>query len=310
MEYLVLKRGGRGLAVLPERHKPDARHGRRGPASGGGLPRASTIRELVSGYGIAYIGLDTASRPPRHRNCARMDEFFDIPTVIVIVIAIVVLFRLRSVLGTRTGNERSPLQRAQQNQAKPAGDDKITPLRPAPVAPPANVDAERRALKLQAEIEQLSHGDAAVASGLKALAEADSGFSPKAFLEGAKSAYEMIVTAFATGDRKTLRTLLEKEVYDGFEQAIASREAAGNKVDFTFVGLPKVEISDAEIDRRDARIAVRFTAEVVQATRDKDGTLLEGNADQVQTIADEWTFARNPKSRDPNWKLVATNQLS
>ena len=84
----------------------------------------------------------------------------------------------------------------------------------------------------------------------------------------------------------------------------------GHKVDFTFVGLPKIEITDAELDKRDARVTIKFNAEVVQATRDKDGALIEGNADQVQTIADEWTFARPPKSRDPNWKLVATNQLS
>jgi len=240
-----------------------------------------------------------------------MDEFFDIPTVIVIVIAIVVLFRLRSVLGTRTGNERSPLQRAQQNQPKPANDEKVTPIRPAAAQPtPLPADPDRRALKLDAEIEQLSHGDAQVAAGLKAIGEADPTFSPKSFLEGAKAAYEMIVTAFAQGDRKTLKTLLEKEVYDGFDKAIADREALGHKIDFTFVGLPKVEISDAELDRRDARVAVRFNAEVVQATKNKDGQLIDGNAEQVQTIADEWTFARSPKSRDPNWKLVATNQLS
>ena len=237
-----------------------------------------------------------------------MDEFFDIPTVIVIVIAIIVLFRLRSVLGTRTGNERPPVPRVQPTQAKPANDERPNALRTATPAPQPDVD--RRALKLSAEIEQLSHGDAALAKGLNDIAAADATFSPKSFLEGAKQAYEMIVTGFATGDRKTLKTLLEKDVYDGFEKAIAEREAAGRKVDFTFVGLPKIEISDAEIDRRDARVAVKFTAEVVQATRDKDGTLIEGNADQVQTIADEWTFARNPKSRDPNWNLVATNQLS
>ena len=237
-----------------------------------------------------------------------MDEFFDIPTLIVIGVAIFVLFRLRQVLGSRTGTEKSPLQRAQQ-QTKPANDEKVVPLRPTP--PPApDLDSDRRALKLQAEIDQLSRGNAEVATGLKAIADADPGFSPKSFLEGAKSAYEMIVTAFAAGDRKTLRNLLEKDVYDGFERAIADREAAGRTVDFTFVGLPKIEISDADYDKRDVRVAVKFTAEVVQATRDKDGTLIEGNADQVQNIADEWTFARNPKSRDPNWKLVATNQLS
>lgn len=240
-----------------------------------------------------------------------MDEFFDIPTLIVIGVAIFVLFRLRSVLGTRTGNERSPLQRAQQSQQnKPAAtaDEKVTPIRqPLPVV---DLDVDRRALKLNAEIDQLSHGDGAVALGLKQIGDADPTFSPKAFLEGAKSAYEMIVTAFATGDRKTLKNLLEKDVYDGFEKAIIDREAAGHKIDFTFVGLPKVEISEAEIDRRDARIVVKFNAEVVQATKDKDGTMIEGNADQVQSIADEWTFARSPKSRDPNWRLVATNQLS
>jgi len=214
-------------------------------------------------------------------------------------------------MGTRTGNERSPLQRAQQNQPKPANDEKVTPIRPAAAQPaPLPADPDRRALKLDAEIEQLSHGDAQVAAGLKTIGEADPTFSPKSFLEGAKAAYEMIVTAFAQGDRKTLKTLLEKEVYDGFDKAIADREALGHKIDFTFVGLPKVEISDAELDRRDARVAVRFNAEVVQATKNKDGQLIDGNAEQVQTIADEWTFARSPKSRDPNWKLVATNQLS
>jgi predicted lipid-binding transport protein (Tim44 family) len=243
-----------------------------------------------------------------------MDEFFDIPTLIVIGIAIFVLFRLRGVLGTRTGNERPPVPRVQPMQSKTnvkaPTDDKVTPIRPVVQPAPAEQDAERRALKTSAEIEQLSHGDANVAAGLKAIADADASFSPKSFLEGAKAAYEMIVTAFASGDRKTLKNLLEKDVYDGFEAAIAEREGQNRKVDFTFVGLPKIEISDAEIDKRDARVAVKFTAEVVQATKDKDGTVIEGNAEQVQTIADEWTFARNPKSRDPNWKLVATNQLS
>jgi predicted lipid-binding transport protein (Tim44 family) len=242
-----------------------------------------------------------------------MDEFFDIPTLIAIGIAVIVLWRLRSVLGTRTGNERSPLQRAQQNQAAKA-DAKVPALgRPAPEPTPAALsaaDADRRALKLEAEIDRLSHGDGHVATGLKAIGDADSSFSPKDFLDGAKAAYEMIVTAFATGDRKALKSLLDKDVYDGFEGAIAAREAEGKSVSFTFVGLPKIEIAHAELDKREARIAVAFTAEVVQATKDKDGTVIEGNATDVQTIADEWTFARSPKSRDPNWRLVATNQVS
>lgn len=237
-----------------------------------------------------------------------MDEFFDLPTLIVIGLAIVILFRLRSVLGTRTGNERTPLERAKTEASKT--DDTVVPLRPRPAEIAADADSERRARKLVVEIEQLSHGSEQVAAGLNAIAEADVTFGPKIFIEGAKAAYEMIVTAFAAGDRATLKNLLEKDVYDGFARAISDREAAGQKIDFTFVGLPKVEISEATLDKRDAQVTVRFDAEVVSATRDKDGALIDGNADQVQTIADEWTFARNPRSRDPNWKLVATNQLT
>ncbi|HEY0854051.1 MAG TPA: Tim44/TimA family putative adaptor protein [Devosia sp.] len=242
-----------------------------------------------------------------------MDDFFDLPTLIVIGLAIFILFRLRSVLGTRTGNERSPLERRNEAAAKAGakpGEDSVVQMRPRPVEPANDGDLERRARKLETEITQLSHGDAGIADGLKAIADADPSFGPKSFLEGAKQAYEMIVTAFAQGDRQTLKNLLEKDVYDGFERAIKDREAIGNKVDFTFVGLPKIEITEAELDKRNANVTIRFDAEVVQATRDKDGTLIEGNADQVQTISDEWTFARNPKSRDPNWKLVATNQIA
>jgi predicted lipid-binding transport protein (Tim44 family) len=239
-----------------------------------------------------------------------MDAFFDLPTLIVIGVAIVILFRLRSVLGTRTGNERPPVPRGQRAEPAPAErtEETVVPLRRKLPEPSGDTDSERQARRLAGEIDQFSHGDLQVSAGLKAIAEADPGFSPKAFLEGAKAAYEMIVTAFAQGDRKALRTLLERDVYDSFEKAIGEREAAGHKVDFTFVGLPKIEISAAEVDKRQAQVTVRFNAEIVSATRDKDGNLVEGNADQVQTIADEWTFARSPRSRDPNWKLVATEE--
>jgi predicted lipid-binding transport protein (Tim44 family) len=242
-----------------------------------------------------------------------MADFLDLPTLIVIGIAIVILFRLRSVLGTRTGNERPPVERrvksdAAKPAAKPIVEETIVPIRPRGAGNP-ELDDDRRARKTEAEIEQYSKGNAALAEGFKAVVEADPSFTPKSFLDGAKQAYEMIVTAFAAGDRVTLKNLLEKDVFDGFQRAIADREAAGQKVDFTFVGLPKVEFSDAEYDKKNVLVTIRFHAEVVSATRDKDGTLVEGNADQVQTIADEWTFARNPKSRDPNWKVITTSQL-
>ncbi len=237
-----------------------------------------------------------------------MDEFFDIPTLIVIGVAIVVLFRLRQVLGTKVGRQRPPI-----DNTPPAGGDTPVETNVVAMAPrgvePAPLDTDSRARKLEAEVEQFSHGDAAVADGLKAIAAADPAFLPKSFLEGAKQAYEMVLTAYAEGDRKTLKNLLEKDIYDGFERAMAEREAAGHKVDFTFVGLPKIEISHAGLDKRNAVVSIQFHADVVSATHDKDGALVEGHPSEVKVIADEWTFARNPKSRDPNWKLVATNQL-
>ena len=236
-----------------------------------------------------------------------MDEFFDLPTLVVIAVAVFVLFRLRSVLGTRTGNERPPMERRKPATAD-ASEETVVPLRPRGTGAP-DLDDERRARKTEAEIEQFSRGDAQLAAGFKAVVEADPSFTPKSFLDGAKQAYEMIVTAYAAGDRAMLKNLLEKDVFEGFQRAIGEREAAGQTVDFTFVGLPKVEISEAEYDRKNVLVTVRFHAEVVSATRDKDGNLVDGNADQVQTIADEWTFARNPKSRDPNWKVVTTSQL-
>jgi predicted lipid-binding transport protein (Tim44 family) len=238
-----------------------------------------------------------------------MEDFFDIPTLIVIGVAIVVLFRLRQVLGTRVGHER-PAQRPVEgdSQAQRPRDDAVVPLKPR-LAQQRPDDEELRARKIDAEIEQYAHGDPAVADGLRAIRAVDPQFSPKSFIDGAKQAYEMILTAFAAGDRKTLRNLLEKEVYDGFEQVMAGRDSRQEKVDFTFVGLPKIEIAHANYDKRNALVTMQFHAEVISATNGRDGALLEGSPNEVKFIADEWTFARNPKSRDPNWKLVATNQL-
>lgn len=239
-----------------------------------------------------------------------MDGFVDIYTIIFLVLAVVIFLRLRSVLGRRTGSERPPFDPYSRREApRPAaGDDKVIslPRRPAEGTEPA---AGGIATATEERIKTLAPEGSSLNAALRAIATADRSFDPDAFLTGAKAAYEMIVTAFAQGDRKALKNLLEKDVYEGFEKAISDREAAGNKIDFTFVGLPRIEISEAEFDKRNANLTIRFYAEVVSATRDKDGNLIEGNADQVTTIADEWTFARSPKSRDPNWKLVATSQL-
>jgi len=237
-----------------------------------------------------------------------MADFLDLPTIVIIAVAIFVLFKLRSVLGTRTGTERPPIDRVRPRPNHE--EDVVVPIHASRPADGDDEEADRAARKFEAELDKLAGKDAQLREGLKAIGQADASFTPKTFLNGAASAYEMIVTAFAAGDKRTLKNLLDKDVYEGFEAAINAREAEGKTVDFTFVGLPNIEYVQAELDKRVASITMRFDAEVVSATKDANGNIVEGHEEHVVNISDEWTFARNTKSRDPNWKLVATNQIS
>ena len=126
------------------------------------------------------------------------------------------------------------------------------------------------------------------------------------FLTGARAAYEMIVNAYAEGDRRTLKNLLSREVYDGFEAAISEREKRGETVESRFVSIDNAEITATELRGHTAQVTVRFQSKLVSVTRDKNGTVIDGNAEKVTDVTDVWTFARDVSSRDPNWKLVAT----
>ena len=141
---------------------------------------------------------------------------------------------------------------------------------------------------------------------IDAIAAQDSSFDPRHFISGARSAYEMIVLAYAEGDRRTLKNLLSRDVYEGFEAAIRERENKGETVETRFVSIDKSDITGAELRGRNAQITVRFVSQLISVTRDKAGTIVDGNPDKVSDITDVWTFARDITSRDPNWKLVAT----
>ncbi len=116
----------------------------------------------------------------------------------------------------------------------------------------------------------------------------------------------MIVGAFAAGDRKALKGLLSRDVYDGFEAAIRDREAKGETVENKFVSLDTADIIGAELRNNTAQVTVRFVSQLISATRDKAGNVIDGSPDKVTEVTDVWTFARDVTARDPNWKLVAT----
>jgi predicted lipid-binding transport protein (Tim44 family) len=116
----------------------------------------------------------------------------------------------------------------------------------------------------------------------------------------------MIVTAFAEGDRRQLRNLLSREVFDGFDHAIGEREGRGETSETRFVSIDSATITGAEVRQRSAQVTVRFVSQLVSVTRNRSGEVIDGNAEKVTDVTDVWTFAREASSRDPNWKLVAT----
>ena len=116
----------------------------------------------------------------------------------------------------------------------------------------------------------------------------------------------MIVTAFAQGDRRSLKQLLANDVYDGFIGAIADRESRGETVESTFIGIDKSEIVEANLQDSSTQITMRFKSQLISMTRDSEGRIIEGDPNKVVDVTDIWTFARDITSQDPNWKLVAT----
>jgi len=170
----------------------------------------------------------------------------------------------------------------------------------APLAPTAEVSPPTDRWK------GLADPGSVLAQGLDAIAARDSAFDPKHFLSGARSAYEMIVLAFANGDRRALRDLLSSEVFESFETVIRDREKHEQKTETRFVSIDKAELVGAEMRDRAAQLTVRFVSQMISVTRDKAGTIVDGNPDKVADITDVWTFARDTTSRDPNWKLVGT----
>lgn len=233
-----------------------------------------------------------------------MNGTFDILTLLFLVIAVVIFLRLRSVLGRRTGNERPRYDpySAPDAKGKPVRDNIVTLPRGEPARPVEPLDEATFARQLK----DIAPEDSDIAQKLSSIAQQDRSFDPKHFMQGARAAYEMVVTAFAQGDRKTLKQLLSREVYDSFAGAIENREKVGETVDFKFVGISKAEISDAEVLGRAAHITVKFISELITATRSKAGEVVDGDASQIQEVTDIWTFARDITARDPNWRVVAT----
>jgi predicted lipid-binding transport protein (Tim44 family) len=232
---------------------------------------------------------------------------FDIYTIIFLALAVFIFLRLRSVLGQRTGRERPPYDPYSAREVRTPATDKVVTLPPRPAADatptrsievPSAPPADRW--------KGVADTGSTAAAGLDAIASADANFDVQHFITGARAAYEMVVTAFAEGDRRQLRSLLSREVFDGFDAAISERERRGETAETRFVSIDGATVTAAELRARTAQITIRFVSKLITATRDKSGAVIEGNAEKVTDVTDVWTFARDVSSRDPNWKVIAT----
>ena len=213
-------------------------------------------------------------------------HYFDI--ILFAMVAGFLVLRLRSVLGRRTGHERrrDPVLRGAEAPA-----DNLVTLAARRTAPPPETAA--------------APADA-VAAGLERIRGADPGFDPAQFLDGARVAFDMIVGAFAAGDKSRLRPLLSDEVYKPFVASIDERAAAMETLETRVVQLKRLDIVEAELADRQARVTVKFVSDQIHALRAHDGSVVDGDPEHAIEKADFWTFARDTASADPNWALVAT----
>jgi predicted lipid-binding transport protein (Tim44 family) len=245
-----------------------------------------------------------------------MNGQFDLITLISLVVAAVAILKLRNVLGQRTDEDDARVERLKTRErearaAAPDGQsaDVITmPRRDRDDAEPVKPkdEAEDAAARMRAYPAL----DASVTEGLLEIAAVDKAFDPESFLQGASRAYEMIVSAFAEGDKNQLKDLLSREVYDGFVSAINERVARGETIDQQFVGLKKSDILEAELKSGVAQLTVRFISELITATRDRGGAIIAGDPQKIKDVTDIWTFSRDVSSAKAlanlNWRLIAT----
>lgn len=213
--------------------------------------------------------------------------------IVLFAIAAFLLFKLRSVIGTRTGFEPGSTQTARQPNG--AASDTLHPV--------DEDDDEMEAAAVRAL-------DEPARDAMGAIRKVEPSFNLEEFLHGARSAYEMVLTAYEEGDRATLQDLLTPDVYSAFESVIAGREADGLKVESRFIGVRDIRVETLRFDpdTDEADITIRFVGEMITAVRDSESRVVEGDPNEIRRQTDLWTFSRVMGSPNPNWLLSATGE--
>ncbi len=213
---------------------------------------------------------------------------------VIVILALVALFiglRLYSVLGERTGHEQQPILRPAESEAR--AEPRVD--RPAATQPSANDSAELAFIPT-------------AGPGVRAILAADPTFDVARFLEGAKSAYRLILESFWKGELDGLRPHVDDHVFETFSAAVEQRNADGLKIDNRLVAIDQAVVSEAALERQSATVTVRFEADIAAVTRNSEDEVVAGSLSDAVQIRDLWTFRRDLSSRDPNWLLIETDE--
>lgn len=204
--------------------------------------------------------------------------------IFFVALAAFLSYRLFSVLGTRGGHEPKDAER---------------PVPPSP---------ERKEAKAEDAVEDAAPRERdAVPAWAQTVREHYPSFDPGHFLEGARSAYEMIVQAFARGDLDEVQPFVDPEVLKAFEVAVDGRGQAGQVMDVTFVGIERSEVEDVEVHPSRLDVTVAFRSDQIRVVRNEAGEVVDGDPNRIDLVRDRWTFSRPTASDDPNWTLTATH---
>lgn len=244
-----------------------------------------------------------------------MNGEINLLTLLSLVVAVIAIVKLRSVLGRKTPDDDARIEQRRRNAqmqktAAASASDKVVAL-PRREREPEPQDQGVSVAEVEARIKSVAGEDVTLAARLTDILKLDRTFDPEQFLRGARQAYEMIVTAFAEGNKRTLRDLLSADVFDSFNRAISERDGRGHVVDQSFVGINKADILEAEVSPKGvASITVRFVSQLISATRDRAGAIIDGDDSRIKDVTDIWTFSRDISSKEArrnlNWKLVGT----
>ena len=239
-------------------------------------------------------------------------QFIDI--IFFAMIAVFLILRLRGALGKRDGNEGSGFQDlfkqdpAEGETAQENEENNIVNLSQRNIKADVSENFRTDDNETDKPVNEMQD-DSPLAAGYAQLRHNDSNFDDEDFTVGARVAFEMILKAYSSADVDGLKDLLSNEVYGNFAKAIQDREQAGHVMEDTLVGIMKSEIVEAYMENHNAHVTVKFVSEQVNAIRDENGDVVEGEPNTVLTVTDFWTFARDTKNTDPNWFLVATRSL-